>query len=232
MIARGLDPDFPPQAIAQANAINRTASEGDARDLRALLWCSIDNDDSRDLDQLSVAEPVAGATKLYVAIADVDGLVARGTPLDEHAHTNTTSVYTAAQVFPMLPEKLSTDLTSLGEGVERLAIVVEMLVRDDGVVTGSDIYRARVENHAKLAYDSVAAWLDGTAPAPSRVASVRGLDAQLRLQDRVGHALKRQRHTHGALSSRPSRRGRCSTAIRSPICGATAATAPRTSSRT
>lgn len=100
----------------------------------------------------------------------------------------------------MLPEKLSTDLTSLGEGVERLAIVVEMVIDDAGLVTGSDIYRARVVNQAKLAYDSVAAWLDGTAPPPPRVAATRGLDAQLRLQDRLGHALKRQRHSHGALS--------------------------------
>jgi VacB/RNase II family 3'-5' exoribonuclease len=200
MIARGLEPDVPAQAIAQLDAIDRSARDADVRDLRALLWCSIDNDDSRDLDQLSVAEEVADGTKLFVAIADVDALVTRGTPLDEHARANTTSVYTAARVFPMLPEKLSTDLSSLGERVERLAIVIEMLVRDDGVVTSSDIYRARVVNQAKLAYDGVASWLDGNAPAPPRVTAVRGLDSQLRLQDRIAQALKRQRHTNGALS--------------------------------
>jgi exoribonuclease-2 len=203
MIARGLEPDFPPQALAQLERIAGGDGGGDrttARDLRALLWCSIDNDDSRDLDQLSVAEPVAGGTQVLVAIADVDALVERGTPLDDHARANTTSVYTAARVFSMLPEPLSTDLTSLGERVERAAIVIEMVVDDDGVVTRSDIYRARVVNQAKLAYDGVAAWLDGDAPPPRRVAEVRGLDAQLRLQDRVGRALRRQRHTHGALS--------------------------------
>ncbi len=200
MIARGLEPDVPAPAIAQLAGIDRSAVDADARDLRGLLWCSIDNDDSRDLDQLSVAEQVAGETKLLVAIADVDALVTRGTPLDDHARSNTTSVYTAARVFPMLPEKLSTDLSSLGDGVERLAIVVEMLVGDDGVVATSDIYRALVVNQAKLAYDGVAAWLDGNAPPPRRVAEVRGLEEQLRLQDRIGHVLKRQRHTHGALS--------------------------------
>ncbi len=171
------------------------------RDLRDLLWASIDNDDSRDLDQLSVAVPAAdGATKILVAIADVDAVVAKGSPIDGHAVANTTSVYTAAQIFPMLPEKLSTDLTSLGEGQERLAIVIEMTLGAEGVVGASDVYRATVRNHAKLAYNGVAAWLDGTAPAPTRIAAVPGLDAQLRLQDRVAQAMKEQRHQHGALS--------------------------------
>ena len=200
MLARGLQPDFSPAALAQLNAISHAATDPTLRDLRALLWCSIDNDDSRDLDQLSVAESVAGGTKIYVAIADVDAVVARGTPIDEHARINTTSVYTAAQTFPMLPEKLSTDLTSLGEGVERLATIIEMVVDPDGLISTSEIYRARVVNHAKLAYDSLAAWLDGTAAIPPRVAAVPGLDANLRLQDGVAHTLKAQRHKHGALS--------------------------------
>src|SRR5207244_5210542 len=137
------------------------------RDLRDRLWCSIDNDDSRDLDQLSVAEPLAaGQVKILVAVADVDTLVRRGSASDGHASTNTTSVYTAGGIFPMLPEELSTDLTSLNEGVDRLAIVIEMTMGtggEGGAVVDSRHYRALVRNHAKLAYNSVAAWLDGGA---------------------------------------------------------------------
>ena len=137
-----------------------------------MLWASIDNDDSRDLDQLSVAEPLAGgAVKMLVAVADVEATVREGSAIDGHARTNTTSVYTAAQVFPMLPEKLSTDLTSLGESQERLAVVMEMTVDPDGTVRESDVYRAVVLNRAKLAYDGVAAWLDGRRP---RAAAARG----------------------------------------------------------
>jgi exoribonuclease-2 len=202
MIERGLLPDFTAAALIETDAITRAATEASpsVRDLRGLLWASIDNDDSRDLDQLSVAVPVAGgAVKILVAIADVDASVSKGSAIDGHARTNTTSVYTAAEIFPMLPEKLSTDLTSLGEGQERLAIVVEMTVGGDGAVTHSDVYRAVVVNHAKLAYDAVAAWLDGTAPAPSRAAAVPGLDEQLRIQDRVAQRMKLLRTRHGAL---------------------------------
>ena len=203
MSQRGLLPEFSPAVVKETDAIAKAATETDPsiRDLRALLWCSIDNDDSRDLDQLSVAEPMAGGTvKIRVAVADVDAIVKTGSAIDGHARTNTTSVYTAAEVFPMLPEKLSTDLTSLGEAQARLAIVIEMEVAADGTVTGSDVYRAAVLNRAKLAYNSVAAWLDGTAPAPPRLAAVPGLDQQLRTQDRVAQAMKGLRHQHGALS--------------------------------
>ena len=203
MVQRGLLPDFSSAVVAETDAIARAAVEVDPsiRDLRDLLWCSIDNDDSRDLDQLSVAEPAAGgAVRIRVAVADVDALVRAGSAIDGHARTNTTSVYTAAEVFPMLPERLSTDLTSLGEGEARLAIVIEMAVAADGTTTESEVYRAVVLNHAKLAYNGVAAWLDGAAPAPPRLAGAPGLDAQLRLQDRVAQAMKRLRHEHGALS--------------------------------
>jgi VacB/RNase II family 3'-5' exoribonuclease len=202
MLKRGLLPDFSPAVIAETNQITQAAAtSGDAiRDLRGLLWASIDNDDSADLDQLSVAEPVAdGAVKILVAIADVDALVKKDSAIDGHAWTNTTSVYTAAEIFPMLPEKLSTDLTSLGESQERLAIVMEMVVATDGTVVASDIYRAAVLNRAKLAYNGVAAWLEGTAPAPPKLAAVPGLDEQLRIQDRTAQALKRVRHARGAL---------------------------------
>jgi VacB/RNase II family 3'-5' exoribonuclease len=202
MLQRGLLPEFSSAALAEASAITRTAKETSPsiRDLRGLLWASIDNDDSRDLDQLSVAEPVgSGAVKILVAIADVDASVPTGCAIDGHARTNTTSVYTAAEIFPMLPEKLSTDLTSLGEDQERLAIVVELTAGGDGAVTQSDVYRAVVLNHAKLAYDSVAAWLEGRAPAPPRVSAVPGLDEQLRIQDEVAQRMKRLRAQHGAL---------------------------------
>ena len=203
MLDRGLLPDFSAAVRAETDAIVSAATEVDpsVRDLRRLLWASIDNDDSRDLDQLTVAEPAAdGVVKIRVAVADVDAVVEKGSAIDDHARTNTTSVYTAAEIFPMLPEKLSTDLTSLGEGEERLAIVVEMAVGADGVVGASDLYRARVLNHAKLAYNAVAAWLDGTAPAPARVSTVPGLDEQLRIQDRLAQAMRGLRHEHGALT--------------------------------
>ena len=203
MIQRGLQPDFSPAVLEETHAFAKAAAETDPsiRDLRSLLWASIDNDDSRDLDQLSVAEPMAhGATKILVAVADVDALVKEGSAIDGHARTNTTSVYTAAEVFPMLPEKLSTDLTSLGEGQARLAIVIEMVVAVNGMVTRFDVYRAVVLNRAKLAYHSVAAWLEGTAPAPPRLAAVSGLAEQLRIQDQVAQAMKSLRHRHGALS--------------------------------
>src|SRR5213593_1553933 len=203
MTERGLLPDFSAAAVAEADALTKPASESGSsiRDLTGLLWASIDNDDSRDLDQLSVAELLAGdAVKILVAVADVDATVKKGSAIDDHARTNTTSVYTAAQIFPMLPEKLSTDLTSLGEGQRRLAIVVEMVVGPDGRVGDSAVYRAVVLNRAKLAYNSVAAWLDGTAPAPPKLAAVRGLDELLRLQDRTAQAMKSRRHQQGALS--------------------------------
>ena len=202
MLERGLLPDYSPAVINETRQITQaaTASGAEARDMRDLLWASIDNDDSRDLDQLSVAEPMAGgAAKLLVAIADVDALVKKDSAIDGHAWNNTTSVYTPAGIFPMLPEKLSTDLTSLGEKQDRLAIVMEMVIAADGTVTASDNYRAVVRNHAKLAYNALAAWLDGIAPAPPALAAVPGLDEQLRIQDRVAQALKRVRHTRGAL---------------------------------
>ncbi len=202
MLERGLVPDFPPQALAELDAIHGPATRtGDAaKDLRALLWCSIDNDDSRDLDQLTVAEALpGGGAKVLVAIADVDAVVAKGSALDEHARQNTTSVYTMGETFPMLPEKLSTDLTSLNPDADRMAIVVEMALASDGSLTSSDLYAAAVRNQAKLAYNSVAAWLEGTGPMPPAIGAAKGLEENLRLQDRVAQKLKALRHQHGAL---------------------------------
>ncbi|HET8646191.1 MAG TPA: ribonuclease catalytic domain-containing protein, partial [Vicinamibacteria bacterium] len=204
MTSRGLVPDFSPQALAETNAIRGPAAAGtpSLRDLRGLPWCSIDNDDSRDLDQLTVAQPEKGAAaRILVAIADVDALVKQGSAIDTHARTNTTSVYTVAEVFPMLPERLSTDLTSLGEDQDRAAVVVELVVSDDGMVTPGDVFRALVHNRAQLAYGRVAAWLDGAAAPPGRVAATRELQEQ-RVQDRAAQARKARRHERGALSLR------------------------------
>lgn len=202
MRERGLLPEFSPEAMAQATAVREAPihTAAGVRDLRDRLWSSIDNDDSRDLDQLTVSEPASGGrVRLLIAIADVDVLVPEDSPIDRHARTNTTSVYTAAGIFPMLPEQLSTDLTSLNEGEERMAMVVDMTVTPDGAVEESEVYRAIVFNHAKLTYNGVAAWLDGDAPAPARLAAVPGLEAQIRAQDRAAQAMRRRRHTRGAL---------------------------------
>jgi VacB/RNase II family 3'-5' exoribonuclease len=203
MIERGLLPDFSPEAIAELDRINAPAktSEEQIRDLRDLLWCSIDNDDSLDLDQLTVAEAMPkGSVKIMVAIADVDAIVRKGSAIDAHAQQNTTSVYTAAEIFPMIPEKLSTGLTSLNYETDRLAVVIEMVIAGNGSLQASEIYGALVRNHAKLAYDSVAAWLEGNGPAPEGISAVAGLDENLRTQDRVARSLKAFRHEHGALN--------------------------------
>jgi exoribonuclease-2 len=202
MLTYGLEPAFSPAAEAELATLRGpavVAGPGIA-DLRALPWFSIDNDDSRDLDQLTVAEPLAdGVVRLRVAIADVDALVARDSAIDAHAQHNTTSVYTAARIFPMLPERLSTDLTSLNADEDRLAVVTDIDVDTAGAIVRSAVSRAVVRNHAKLAYDSVAAWLDGSGPMPQAAARVPGIDVQLRLHDGVAQTLKRVRHEHGAL---------------------------------
>src|SRR5512141_561594 len=202
MREKGLDPDFPRGALDQLEQIQAPAREKDPsiRDLRDLLWASIDNDDSRDLDQLSVAEELAGGTvRVLVAVADVDAIVKKGTPLDARAEQNTTSVYTAGGIFPMLPEKLSTDLTSLNQDEDRLAVVVEYVVNADGTLGDSNVTRALVRNKAKLAYNSVDAWRDGRGGMPEAMAKVSGIDAQIRLQEVVSQRLRRLRYAHGAL---------------------------------
>ncbi len=205
MLQRGLLPDFSAAALAELDRLQSPAKSGSGPqgviDLRSLLWCSIDNDDSRDLDQLSVAEAMPGdKIKVLVAIADVDSSITRGMALDEHARINTTSIYTAGEIFPMLPEKVSTDITSLNFNEDRLSIVIEMLVDADGTVESSSLYRAWVHNQAKLAYNSVAAWLEKTGPMPEAVAAVPGLAGNLQLQDQAAQRMKNFRHMHGALS--------------------------------
>jgi exoribonuclease II len=202
MTNNGLLPDFSDAALKQMASITTPAKDSspDIRDLRQLLWASIDNDNSRDLDQLTVADQAStGTVKILVAIADVDAVVKPGSPIDDHARVNTTSVYTPAAIFSMLPEKLSTDLTSLGESQERLALVIDMTINAAGSVTQSEVYRARVVNHSKLAYNGVGAWLAGSGPPPAGVGAVPGMDQQLRTQDKVAQSLRAVRRARGAL---------------------------------
>jgi exoribonuclease-2 len=202
MAAHGLSPDPPQEALLQLSVLKqleRSDKDG-LRDLTGLLWCSIDNDDSRDLDQLSVAEVLPnGATRLLVAVADVDVLVKRNTPLDLFARKNTTSVYTGIVTFPMLPEKLSTDWTSLNENVDRVALIIEMMVDAEGAVGEAKIDRAWVRNKAQLTYKGVSAWLEAKGPLPPKAASIKGMDEQLRIQDAAAQRLRKARYDHGAL---------------------------------
>jgi exoribonuclease-2 len=203
MLERGLLPDFSTAAIGELGRIQVPPPTNDesVRDMRSLLWSSIDNDDSRDLDQLTLAEAVPGDNiQIMVAIADVDAFIKDGSAIDEHARHNTTSVYTAAEIFPMLPEKISTDVTSLNFNEDRLAIVVEMVIGADGSLQDSSIYRAWVCNHAKLAYNSMAAWLDGNGVIPEEIVAVNGLAENLQLQNKTAQNMKNFRHIHGALS--------------------------------
>ena len=202
MIERGLAPDYSPEALHQVARIPGPAREEgrDIADLRDRLWFSIDNDDSRDLDQLTFAEEADhGRTRILVAIADVDALVKRATPVDSHARQNTTSVYTPGGIFAMLPERLSTDLTSLNPEVDRMAVITEYVVSEDGSLDEMQVYRAMVHNHAKLAYNSVSAWLDG-GPVADAVSRTPGIAEQIRIQDAATARLKQRRHELGALN--------------------------------
>jgi VacB/RNase II family 3'-5' exoribonuclease len=200
MLDRGLLPDFSRDALTELDRLRGPAPVQGLRDMRDKLWVSIDNDDSKDLDQLSVAEELPdGAVRVWVAVADVDAVVGKGTALDQHARENTTSVYTAAEIFPMLPEKLSTNWTSLNESEDRVAMVVEMAIEKDGGLRSSDVYRAAVSNKAQLAYDSVSAGLEDGRSWPPKATAVPGVPAQLTLQDRVARVLKERRHENGAL---------------------------------
>jgi len=202
MRERGLESEFPAGALRQLDGIQGPGQDADPRilDRTALPWCSIDNDDSLDLDQLTACEVLGGGrVRVFVAVADVDVLVKKGSAIDEHARTNTTSVYTSARVFPMLPERLSTDLTSLNPDQMRLAVVSEMLIAPDGSMEQTSVYRARVRNKVKLAYDAVSAWIDGHGALPVAAQAVPGMDVQLRVQDAVAQRLRARRHAQGSL---------------------------------
>lgn len=205
MQARGFEPDFSAEVSDQLAHLRQNppqlAPTGDIREMRSLLWSSIDNDTSRDLDQIEVAERITnGDVKVMIGIADVDAFVLPQTPIDQHAARETTTVYTGVCNFPMLPEELSTGVTSLLEQQDRLAIIIEFLVDETGTLKSPDLYRALVRNKAQLQYNSVGGWLEGRAPAPPKVAPSTDLQQQLKLQDEVAQKLKEQRHQHGALN--------------------------------
>jgi exoribonuclease-2 len=203
MIHEGFQPDFPPgteQQIAAIKAAPAPTPCANTRDLRNLLWSSIDNDTSRDLDQVEVAERVPEGIKVLVGIADVDWAVPTNSTIDRYAASETTSVYTVVRTFPMIPEELSTDLTSLNENEDRAANVVEFVVAPDGSIGASAVYRAIVRNKAQLTYNATGPWLEGRAPAPPKVAAWPELQSQLRLQDEAAVVIRAERHRLGALN--------------------------------
>ena len=199
MLERGFSPDFPPDAQQQLASID-PQPDHNLRDLTSLLWSSIDNDDSRDLDQIEWAERVAGGIHVLVGVADVDSAVAKATPLDRHAAHEATTVYAGVHTFPMLPERLSTDLTSLNENGDRSALVIEFVVAADGSLGAHGVYRALVRNRAQLTYNAIGAWLEGKAGPPEKVKNSNDLQAQLKLQDEAAQALREARHRLGALT--------------------------------
>ncbi len=201
MLDNGFVPDLPADAIRELASLDGTAQTRDpGQDLRTIRWTSIDNDDSRDLDQVEAsARQPDGGIRVRVGIADVDALVPRGSALDRQAGANTTSVYTGVVTFPMLPERLSTDLTSLNQDVERGAIVVEFTVAPDGSLHDPDVYHAVLVNHAQLAYDAVGHWLEGEGPPPARLAASAELAEQVRMQDEAAGRLRLVRYRNGAL---------------------------------
>ncbi|MBW8869245.1 MAG: RNB domain-containing ribonuclease, partial [Acidobacteriales bacterium] len=203
MIEHGFQPDFPPGTDAELAKIKAEAelpAAKDVQDLRALLWSSIDNDTSKDLDQIEWAEQLKdGRIRVLIGVADVDVRVPKGSLLDKHAQSETTSVYTGVKVFPMLPAELSEDITSLNENEDRPADVIEYAVDESGAVSDGKVYRALVRNQAQLAYPSVGAWLEGRGPAPEKVAANADLEAQLKLQDKAAQRMLGSRFQHGAL---------------------------------
>lgn len=200
MAEKGLYPEFSRGALDELDKLQGQPAGPERPDMRDLPWCSIDNDDSLDLDQLTVASALEGGRVMAcVAIADVDALVAKNSALDEHAGHNTTSVYTVAETFPMLPEKLSNGLTSLNFEEDRPAVVIEMCFAGNGALEGSRVYETLVRNHAKLTYNRVSAWLTGSAPVPREITAVHGLEENILLQDRLAQKLKKLRHERGAL---------------------------------
>jgi VacB/RNase II family 3'-5' exoribonuclease len=201
MIHEGFQPDFPPPVTLEVNSFHAaTGLDGAARDLRDLLWSSIDNTESRDLDQIEWAEATPeGHIRVRVGVADVDAVVAATSATDAHARANATSVYSGGPVFPMLPERLSTDLTSLGPDADRRAVVTEYVVAADGRVVASEVYKAMVRNKAQLNYDHVGKWLQSQPSASTAPFKVAGLGEQLLLQHEASRRLKALRKEHGAL---------------------------------
>jgi VacB/RNase II family 3'-5' exoribonuclease len=201
MKRQGFEPSFPSKVIEEVHALPETIPvQRGITDLRGLLWSSIDNYDSMDLDQLEYVQRIDDDTiQIQIAISDVDLLVERDTETDGYAAHNGTSVYTGVETFPMLPDRLAKGLTSLLPGKDHLAVVIEYTVPPDGAVTGGKIFRAWVRNRAKLIYEEVGDWLEGKAAVPPIVKEVPGLEGQLLLQHESAQRLKRRRMERGAL---------------------------------
>jgi VacB/RNase II family 3'-5' exoribonuclease len=204
ILKEGFYPDFPQAVIDEVMALdeNNLLSGADPaiRDLRSLLWSSIDNQESRDLDQIEVAERLPdGSIQISIGIADVDAFAPIGSATDQFAADNSVSVYTGVETFPMLPERLSTELTSLLPDVDRLAIVIELVITSDGVVRTNAIYRALVRNQAKLEYQSIGRWLDGESSIPEEVTKIAGLKEQIHLQNEATDWILALRQKQGAL---------------------------------
>ena len=202
MLIRGLEPNFSSEVHQQLTEITGPAADSDQsiRDLRNLLWCSIDNDDSKDLDQLTVSQEIGGGrVRLWVAIADVDALIKKDSAIDLHAAMNTRSVYTSARIFPMLPLQLSTNLTSLNPNEDRLALINEMVFSAEGLLESSSLYRAWVRNKVQLAYDAISDWIDGKEALPGQAQNIQGMEQQLRTQDQLAQKLRVLRHQKGSL---------------------------------
>ncbi|HEY1951582.1 MAG TPA: RNB domain-containing ribonuclease [Gemmatimonadaceae bacterium] len=201
MLDDGFDPDFAPAAVAELSMTGKRPDAGvTPADMRDKLWSSIDNDDTRDLDQVEYAEDAGGGeVRLYIGVADVDAEVPKGSAIDAHAAAQTTTVYTGAVIFPMIPTELSTGATSLFTDADRKSLVVEMVIGAGGDLRSSKVYRALVRNRAQLTYSGVGAWLDSGAPAPDVVVKTPGLEAQMRLQAKIAAALRKTRLEKGAL---------------------------------
>jgi VacB/RNase II family 3'-5' exoribonuclease len=204
----GFEPDFPPQVLEELSALEQhpPGMNAKAEDLTHLLWSSIDNDTSRDLDQIEYAETLPdGRSRVLIGIADVDAYVAKGSALDRHAAQETVTLYAGVKNFPMLPEELSTGLTSLLEEQARACVVTEFVLmasdcENGNCIASSRIYQAVVRNRAQLAYNSVGAWLEGSGPAPAKVAASSELQAQLKLQNAIAQRLRAERYKRGALN--------------------------------
>jgi len=203
MIKYGFEPRFPDSVVREVNEISpKTFPIGleDIKDLRMLLWSSIDNYDSMDLDQAEYCEPGQnGEIQVKIAIADVDLYVPKQSETDKYASHNGTSVYTGVETFPMLPDRLSKGITSLLPAQDRRATVIEYTVLNDGNFRPVDVYRAIIANKAKLVYEEIGDWLEGISPLPQTVRQVPGLEAQIRLQTDAIRRLKKNRREQGAL---------------------------------
>ncbi|MFA4850116.1 MAG: RNB domain-containing ribonuclease [Methanoregula sp.] len=199
----GFKPEFPKAVIREVNAIHPDTSEAIGKnemDLRSLLWSSIDNYDSEDLDQMEYCERGPDhEIKVKIAIADVDHYVPKHSQADQYAAYNGSSVYTGIVTYPMLPDRLSKGISSLLPGQDCRAVIIEYTVLANGSVRHGNLYRAIVANKAKLIYEEVGDWLEGSGPIPQKVRDVAGLEAQVRLQHEAALRLKKFRAEQGAL---------------------------------